>query len=924
MRNHTLQKVFLGISLYLIGTAFSQSNHLYYHQNPSPVSSGEIIEISQLIFSEDEIIKGMLFFRDKGEISFQEIEMIYTSGKWVGTIPKHRVTTEGLEYVTILTTQEGGRIALPFIDDPFDNPLFIQVKPKDIAKNNNLTSRSSEHLGGDYEDADVLILSPEDGAINRPDEIVISASLFNAPNVDQTNFKIFIDDKDYTDQTVIFGDVLSLVPDQDMDVGYHSIRLLFKTSYGLDVVPIRWSFNVSKGMVNSSESLTYKGSFVGRRSSNTASSISIDEEQYSGKFDAELSWIKAKYSFRKTSRESKLSQPLNRRSLTLQITDYLKIENGDVYPSISPFILDGKRVDGRHINADFNYGFEFDGFNFFGRDLLAFGMNGTIEFQTVSGTLSREVQYQKGIDRAYELITDNVQYDEFGNRVYIFDRNGYTFPRNINAARLAFSLNNKFKGSIHFLKAKDDYEKIKKNAPDNSLFTVDSSVTGDSVTNYYTLAQFLDSLTNGDTVKIRPKNWGNGRPEENLAIGFDFEGAMDNRKILFQMGWNMSLTNNNIWAGTANKDSLDLMMDTLVDGKLLDIPIDEIGDLIESYENIFTVHPLYMSPIIPIDPIVQKESPIRAILNMPASAYYLRLKGSYSFNNILIEYRQLGPGYKSFGNPYLTNNIRQLTVNDRLSALGRRLMFVVGYKYRDNKLSDLVANPIATRTVSFNTTLVPGPGAPSIIMNLQSIGRTNGIDSIDTDQYGNYLGDSRENSQALNIMASVNVPGNFEKFTTTTSINVNSITYKDNLSSVRNKDFFFQKSETQTMSITLSTRFQIPLKTSTTFNKTKIIIPYLDPNNIPSKQENSWTSFSTSAQYSLFKNKLRFRAGVDFMTNGKTDNTGTQLYGGKFGGDWDIINRLTLSFSSSIRMNSSNSEWNVNSSGFNTTLGYRF
>ena len=97
-------------------------------------------------------------------------------------------------------------------------------------------------------------------------------------------------------------------------------------------------------------------------------------------------------------------------------------------------------------------------------------------------------------------------------------------------------------------------------------------------------------------------------------------------------------------------------------------------------------------------------------------------------------------------------------------------MFVAGYKYRDNKLSELVANPIATRTVSFNTTLVPGPGAPSLIMNLQSIGRTNGIDSIDTDQYGNYLGDSRENSQALNVMGSVNIPGNFEKFTTTTSI----------------------------------------------------------------------------------------------------------------------------------------------------------
>ena len=43
----------------------------------------------------------------------------------------------------------------------------------------------------DYAIADVLILSPEDGSINRPDEIVISASLFNAPNVDQKDFQIF-------------------------------------------------------------------------------------------------------------------------------------------------------------------------------------------------------------------------------------------------------------------------------------------------------------------------------------------------------------------------------------------------------------------------------------------------------------------------------------------------------------------------------------------------------------------------------------------------------------------------------------------------------------------------------------------------------------------------------------------------------------
>jgi len=940
MRKRILQKGILIISLCLLRIGLSQSNHLYYHNNPSPVQAGYNVEISQLLFTDEHIISGMLFFRDKGEMSYQEVEMVFESGKWVGVIPAQRVTIKGIEYVTILKTSTGGKIALPLKDDPFEAPLLIRVGPDLVIKKKNQTSDNVR----DYAIADVLILSPEDGSINRPDEIVISASLFNAPNVDQKDFQILIDDKDYTDQTIISGDVLSLVPDEEIQFGFHNISLRLKTTYGIDIEPIQWSFSVSKGMENFAESFIYKGSLSSKRSSTTASSISIDESQYSGKIDAELSWIKARYSFRRSSRESKLSQPIDRTSLILQVTDYLRVENGDVYPSISPFLLDGKKVNGRHIDVDINYGFGFDGINLFGRDLFAFNLKGALEIQTVSGKLARDVQYQNGIDRAYELLTNDVRYDEFGNRVYLLNRKGYTFPRDITASRLAFSINNRYKASIHFLKAKDDYEKIKIRTPGNSLFRVDTTIFGDSLIKQYTLAQFIDSLTNGDTVKIKKKNWDDGLPQENLAMGFDLEGAMDNRKLLFQMGWNMSLTNHNIWAGPAKKDSLDILMDTLVDGKLMgSYDVSAIGDFIDSYEDIFTVNPLYMTPILPIDPIAAEENQFRAFLNMPASAYYLRVKGSYSFNNILIEYRQLGPGYKSFGNPYLTNNIREFSINDRLSTLGRRLMFVLGYKYRDNKLSELVVHPIATRTVSMNTTLVPGPGAPSIILNIQSIGRTNGIDSIDTDQYGNYLGDNRENSQALNVMASVNIPGNFKTFTTTTSINMTSISYKDNLASERNKDYFFQKAETQSVSATFSTRFEFGLKTTSTFNQTKIIIPFLDDNNFAQQETNIWTSISTSAQYGLYDNRLRFRSGIDFTTNGKKDNSSIKLYGGKIGSDWDIIDKLTLSFVSSIRMNNSKGyssdqkdndgdgridekreNWSTNSSGFNLSLGYRF
>ena len=940
MRKRIIQKIFLIICLFSLNMIFSQSNQYYYHKNPSPIDEGTSIEISQLIFMSQPIQTGVLFFRDKGELSYQEVEMSFQGGKWFGIIPGHRVTSKGIEYVTILRTLEGGRIALPLVEDPFSEPLEIDVIPRNINKPEIL----SKDVQSSFSNKDILILSPEEGSVNRPDEVVISVSLFNAPNIDRKDFQVFIDEKDYTDQTIISGDVLSLVTDDEIKFGYHNVKIDFKTTYGMSIDPVKWTFSVSKGIDNLYESFKYKGSLLRKTSSTTASSIAIREKELAGTIDAELSWIKARYKFRRSSRDSEFAQPLDRTSLSLQITDYLKIEDGDIYPSISPYILNGKKVIGRNVNIDIPVGFGFDGLNLFGRNLFAFDFNGSVELKTVSGLLSRQVQYQKGLDRAYELLFNDIKYDDLGNRIFLFNRKGYTFPRKINSGKLTFAFNNRFKAGIHFLKAKDDYEKINIRASGSSLFTVDTSVFGDSLVSQYTLAQFIDALNNNDTIEIKNKNWSDGNPQENLALGLDMETSLDNRKIILQVGWNMSLTNYNIWAGTASKDSLDLLMDTIPDGKLMgDYDISKIGDFIDSYENIFTIHPLYMTPILPIDPILAEKNRFRAFLNMPSSAYYFRLKGSYSFNNLMIEYRQLGPEYRSFGNPYLTNNVREFSINDRLSMLGRRLMFVVGYKYRDNKLSDLVAHPVATKTISMNTTLVPGPGAPSIILNIQSIGRTNGIDSIDTDQYGNYLGDNRENSKALNVMASINIPGEFEYFTSTTSINLNSISYKDNLAVDRNQDYFFQKSETQSVSATISTRFNIPLSTTTAFNQTKIIIPFINENNIAREQINTWTSLTASAQYRLYNNQLRLRSGIDFTTNGKKDDSSIELYGGRIGCEWNILKQLTLNFNSSIRFNNSmgnktdaidndndgqidekGENWSQNSSGFNLSLGYRF
>ena len=161
--------------------------------------------------------------------------------------------------------------------------------------------------------------------------------------------------------------------------------------------------------------------------------------------------------------------------------------------------------------------------------------------------------------------------------------------------------------------------------------------------------------------------------------------------------------------------------------------------------------------------------------------------------------------------------------------------------------------------------------------------------------------------------------------------------------SERRKDYLFQKSETQSLSATISSRFQIPLKTSLSFNSTRLATPYLDESFNRYVVESNWTAINSSVQYSMLSNKLRFRGGFDFMTNGKEDDTSIRLYGSKFGCDYDIMTKLTLSLNGTIRINDSkvyskdeidndedgkideaNENWSINSSGMFITLGYRF
>ena len=814
--------------------------------------------------------------------------------------------------------------------------LFIYLKKtKNKFQNNRFSLKKNITNNDSYIDADILILSPENGSVNRPDEVVIAASLFNTDAVDTANYRVLIDGKDYTDKSILDEGVLTLTPDE-LPIGPHFVRLLFKTSYGLDITPTEWSFIITKSMVNMSESFRYKGNIGAVNTNSSASGINLAEQENNGKINGELSWVKVRYSYRNSSRESTLLQPLNRETLTLQVTDYLKLEYGDVYPSLSPFLLDGKRVRGRHIHVDLPW----------------------LDFQYVFGELARQINYKNRVDGGYSFLVNDTELNLDGTRVFNFTRKGYTFPQDVSAARLSFTFFNIFSGGFHFLKAKDNFDEMPQFIGEDAMFTftpLDSTLDSAYIFNdyindnsQYMFGKFKQlAEARGDAVSLPIKNWAGVAPKENLVTGFNFETALDNRNIIFQLAWNYSLTNNNIWDGPLTLAELDTKLDSVKDNKIMDIPLDGVPDP-DDYEALFTINE-FLTPFVPIDPVVMSTNPIRAIINMPSSALHVRLKGSYTLNNLLVEYRQIGPEFYTFGNPYMTNNIRELTIKDRLSLLGRRLMLVVGYSTRDNKMSETVLNPLKTNTLMLNTTLVPGPGAPSVVFNMQVIGKANGVDSVEVDSLGRFLKDNREDSRALNTLFSVNIPGSMGPISNTIAINFNSITYSDlvatdekYLEKPRRDDYLFQKSDTRTYSANVSSRFPFPLRTVLSLNKTQIFMPMVDQNLNVIKNEIAWTSGGLSGTYSLRNNSIRVSSGVDYMTNG-SDKNSVQIVGGKLGCDWDIISNLILSVKSNIRLNrikankddgldndndgkvdNSGEIWSTSNSGIVFSLNYRF
>ncbi len=726
------------------------------HRPPRDVFVNTPVLIEALVEDNTAEIKNIkIFYRIAGKSAFVEDEMHEIMGIFKYNIPAKFVTDEGLEYLIIAEFANGSMAAFPEVD-PYNVPMFLQVKSRPLTTTTDSQKTSADLQGGLPNNA--IILSPDDGQVVAAEEAVIAVSLFNAQNIALNTIKILLDGVDVTSNAQISEDLITVQP-RNLFAGLHTVKITFENQNQIPLNPLIWSFTVVRSITEAERVLNYNANITAEATSEQVRGIRQNIKQVRASLNGNYDWINFDASTYISDQESPYKQPRNRYSATLS-TNYLKLGIGDVNPQFSEFGLRGKRVRGINARLMLKY------FNLH----LIYGETE----RSITGTISSTP-------------------DTLNDGTLQYNRTGYTYTRNLFAVRPYFGSGQNFQFGLYFLKSIDD------------TLSVDLGMNG-----IYPQAGQIIKLSGS-----RPQD--NIVVGSDLTIAFDNKRFVWQTEAALSY-WNRDITGGAL--SKAELDTMapgDTLIDgkiSIEGGGSIDlkaIPIDP-----SSISGIFIIN----KNIVPILPLNTDTNMVYAILNMPSSAFRTALTLNYFNNYLTFKYQRVGPDFRSFGNPYMRSDIQGFSLGDRIRLFQNKLFITLNFEqYRDNLLKQNKATTTTT-SFSAGLALYLGDNLPTINLNTMQYSRKNDINTIDTiwistvEPISYRLSDNRESNMTIRQDIRIEHKIDILNVKNTVSFNYANSDRSDRLASSRLTGYAFSSMTTSMLGFGLNSTFPFPLKTS--------------------------------------------------------------------------------------------------------------
>ncbi len=870
-------RIVQGLLLFVVGlSASSYADGIIYHQAPTEAVAQEPLTLEAVIEVKDAgVVSASIYYRPRGQATYQETPMSSAGGNiYFGTIIAAEITEPGLEYYLVALLDDESVLAYP-VDDPEVNPMFVAVKSAaEIA----IFSPETQEIVSDLQEANVLILSPEPGEILLTEDVVIAVSFFNVLDLDAASIRLLVDRQDVTAQASVSADLVTYNPPA-LTTGSHQVEVHMNRTSGSAYEPVAWRFLVTrKASITTERAFRQYGTFTPayRRDDIDGEQLEVSSMKLS--YRGGWEWLQFRTNVKLTSEQDPYKPHRNRFSASFR-TPLLTLGIGDVTPRINRFGLDGKRMRGYDAN------FTLKLFN----------------LRVTQGQLERSIQGRP--DDAIAVTSFNPANDSL-----TVSRAGYAFRRDILAVRPSFGSGQRFELAFSFIKAKDNIASVDQ-VVDNAIVEIDSSYANDNAfdgadwkdrslgTIYY---QDLMKLS-GLNIALPEKDWKGNSPQDNLVIGSSLSFALNQRRFVVQSGFALSMLNKNIWDPVLSFKELDTFApgDTSEDGSIAglidtsEIPINP-GDL----EDYFHIN-LNQVPLLPIDPFLAQDNPLKAISKMPSLAYHttakLNITPLHSF--LTLEYQQVGPEFNSLANPNIQRNVRVRSISDRTRLFGSKLFISALYRTTDDDIVKVEGDPItSTKMVNLSANLNLGQGLPSLVLGLRTYERYNDIENIEEIELPDTViyRDNRENTftKSQNLGMSYRL----QMAATTHDLNLNLVNTNigDEITD-RDESFRSPTASSNILSLAVMSRLSSQLETSVvaSTNKTEI-----SGGTIPIKQE--ITTLDLSARLLLLNGNLRTRGGIIFRSNKTNQDENTSApasftqFGIKGGASYKLIENLRL------------------------------